>query len=76
MVSSMKSFKVSGKAFAYPFDIELAKLDIKDDEVAIVDIGGAQGHVLEDIRTNNPNILGKFINQDLQSSLAAEAPAP
>lgn len=75
MVSSMKSHKVGGKAFAYPFGTELAKLNIKDGEVAMVDIGGATGHVLEDIRRNNPNVRGKFINQDLQSSLDVEDPA-
>lgn len=30
---------------AYPWGIELAKLDLKDEDIAIVDIAGGQGHI-------------------------------
>lgn len=30
---------------AYPWETELAKLDLKDEDVAIVDVAGGQGHI-------------------------------
>lgn len=30
---------------AYPWSIELASLDLKDEDVAIVDVGGGRGHI-------------------------------
>lgn len=69
MVSGMKSHNVGNvSGEAYPFGEELAKLDIKDDEVAMVDVAGGQGHILEEIRKKNPEIRGRFICQDFQTS--------
>lgn len=72
MVAGMRSHNagnVSGDA--YPWGTELAKLNLKDDDVAIVDVAGGQGHIMEEIRKRNPEIKGRFIVQDLQSSFDA-----
>lgn len=76
MVAGMRSHNagnVSGDA--YPFGEELQKLNLKPEDVAIVDIAGGQGHIMEEIITRNPEVKGRFIVQDLQSSFDA-VPAP
>ncbi len=76
MVAGMRSHNagnVSGDA--YPWGQELAKLDIKEGEVAVVDIAGGQGHIMEEVRKRNPDIKGRFIVQDLASTFEA-VPTP
>ncbi|KAE8454287.1 hypothetical protein EG329_005212 [Mollisiaceae sp. DMI_Dod_QoI] len=76
MVAGMRSHNagnVSGDA--YPWGVELGKLNLKEDDIAIVDIAGGQGHIMEEIRQRNPDIKGRFITQDLQSSFDA-VPGP
>ncbi|CAG8981000.1 hypothetical protein HYALB_00013320 [Hymenoscyphus albidus] len=60
----------------HPFGSEVAKLNLKDDDVAIVDIAGGQGHIMEEVRERNPNIKGRFIVQDLPSTFAAVSGPP
>lgn len=77
MVAGMRSHNtgyVSGDA--YPFGEELAKYDLKDDDVAIVDIAGGQGHIMEDVRKRYPNIKGRLIVQDLESTFKAVSGPP
>lgn len=72
MVAGMRSHNagnVSGDA--YPWGTELAKLELKEEDVAIVDIAGGQGHILEEVRKRNPEIKGRFVCQDLQSTFDA-----
>jgi hypothetical protein len=38
---------------AYPWGTELAKLDLKDEDVSIVDVAGGQGHISKE----NPHII-------------------
>lgn len=77
MVSGMRSLNVGNvSGDAYPFGTELAKLDIQENEVDIVDIGGGQGHVLEEIRKRNPQMRGRFICQDFQSTFDAVSGPP
>lgn len=72
MVSGMKSLHTGSLAGdAYPFASELAKLNIKDTDVAIVDIAGGQGHIMAELRRLNPKIKGRFIVQDLPSTFEA-----
>lgn len=72
MVKGMKSLSTGTLAGnAYPFGEELAKLDIKDEDVAIVDIAGGQGHVMEEVRKLNPELKGRFVVQDLPSTFEA-----
>ncbi|KAK6579861.1 hypothetical protein PZA11_007569 [Diplocarpon coronariae] len=76
MVAGMRSHNagnVSGDA--YPWGVELGKLDLKDDDVAIVDIAGGQGHIMEEVRQRHPGIKGRLIVQDLQSTFDA-VPGP
>jgi hypothetical protein len=65
MVAGMKSHNPMN---AYPWDLELEKLDLQDENVTIVDVAGGQGHIMEEIRRKNPRIKGRFIVQDLPST--------
>jgi hypothetical protein len=65
MVAGMRSHNPMD---AYPWGIELAKLDLDDDDVAIVDVAGGQGHIMDGIRKENPRMKGRFIVQDLPST--------
>lgn len=77
MVSGMKSLSTGSLAGdAYPFGEELGKLEIKDDDVAIVDVAGGQGHIMDEVRRHNPSIKGRLVVQDLASTLAAVATGP
>lgn len=77
MVKGMKSLSTGTLAGnAYPFGEELAKLDIKNDDVAIVDIAGGQGHVMEEVRKLNPELKGRFVVQDLPSTFDAVPSSP
>ena len=72
MVAGMRSHNPMD---AYPWNIELGKLDLKDEDVAIVDVAGGQGHIMEAVRKVNPGIKGRFVVQDLPSTFEA-VPAP
>ncbi|KAH8667923.1 O-methyltransferase [Tricladium varicosporioides] len=72
MVAGMRSHN---PADAYPWGIELGKLNLKDEDVAIVDVAGGQGHIMEEIRNRNPSIKARFIVQDLPSTFEA-VPVP
>ena len=74
MVAGVRSHN---PADAYPWGIELPKLNLEDEDVAIVDVAGGQGHMMKEIRTRNPRIKGRFVVQDLPSTLeAVPTPAP
>ncbi|OBT59329.1 hypothetical protein VE04_00244 [Pseudogymnoascus sp. 24MN13] len=60
---------------AYPWGAELGKLDLKDEDIAVVDIAGGQGHIMGEVRQRNPQIKGRFIVQDLPSTFEA-VPTP
>lgn len=77
MVQGMKSLSTGCLAGdAYPFGAELAKLAIQDGDVAIVDIAGGQGHVMEEVRRTHASIKGRIIVQDLPSTFEAVAAGP
>lgn len=79
MVNGMKSLNTGSLAGdAYPFAEELGKLTLgaKEDEVAIVDVAGGQGHIMEEVRRLNPSIKGRFIVQDLASTFEAVSGPP
>lgn len=63
-------------ATAYPFDRELEKLDIKEGDVAIVDVAGGQGHIMAGVRKQNPGLKGRLVVQDLQSVFDAAPDGP
>lgn len=48
----------------YPFEAELNKHNIGDDEVALIDIGGGRGHGTLEIRRLAPGLKGKVLLQD------------
>lgn len=79
MVKGMKSLDTGSLSpNAYPFGEELGKLAIQDagdDVVAIVDIAGGQGHIMEHVRRQNPTIRGRVVVQDLPSTFEA-VPVP
>lgn len=63
---------------AFPFGEELAKLNDDDDDeaVAVVDIAGGQGHIMEEIRRLHPGLKGRFVVQDLASTFEAVEGGP
>ncbi|POS79990.1 O-methyltransferase [Diaporthe helianthi] len=78
MVKGMKSLSCGGLApTAYPFGAELEKLGlIREDDIAIVDVAGGRGHIMEGIRKQNPGLKGRIIVQDLQAVLDAVPGGP
>lgn len=77
MAMGMRSLSTGSLAVtAYPFGVELGKLAVSDDEVAIVDIAGGQGHIMMDVLERSPNIKGRIIVQDLPAVLDAVAGSP
>lgn len=77
MVRGMRSLSSGGlAATAYPFGSELEKLGIREGGVAIVDMGGGQGHIMGEVRKQNPGLKGRIIVQDLQPVLDAAPDGP
>lgn len=68
--SGMRSLATIGgatrSAESYPFDEELGKYDLGDDDVAIVDVGGGRGQALEAIRQAFPGLKGRMVLQDVR----------
>jgi hypothetical protein len=58
-----------GFASTYDFEGELAPLIKSPDDVAVVDVGGSGGHVLEDIIKHLPALKGRKILEDLPQTL-------
>lgn len=77
MVRGMRSLSSGGLApNAYPFGTELEKLGVREDDIAIVDVAGGQGHIMVEIRKRNPGIKGRIVVQDLQAVLDAASDGP
>lgn len=77
MVAGMRSHNagnLSGDAFSW--GEELVRLNLTDEDIAVVDIAGGQGHVLAEIRQRNPGLKGRFISQDLPSTFEAVSSPP
>lgn len=77
MVNGMESLSTGSLAGdAYPFADELGKLGTQEGDVTIVDVAGGQGHIMEEVRSLNPSVKGRFIVQDLPSTFAAVSKPP
>jgi demethylsterigmatocystin 6-O-methyltransferase len=61
-----------GFADMYPFEREL--VDVSTDQVALVDVGGGYGQVLQDIREHLPGLRGKMVLEDLPETVKAAPP--
>ncbi|KAG9241141.1 S-adenosyl-L-methionine-dependent methyltransferase [Calycina marina] len=72
MVAGVRSHDPSN---AYPWDVELEKLGVQDNDIAVVDVAGGKGHIMDEVRRRYPNIKGRFIVQDLLSTFEA-VPTP
>lgn len=59
----------SGFAGLWDFNGQISPLIKSDEDVAIVDIGGSKGHVLEDVRKFLPGLKGRLILEELPSTL-------
>jgi hypothetical protein len=59
--------------FASIFDFlgVIGPLVTSDEQVALVDIGGSQGHVLEDVKRFLPDLKGRLILEELPETLAS-----
>lgn len=49
----------------YPFEEELGREEIRDTDVAIVDVGGGRGQALESIKSAYPGLKGRMLLQDV-----------
>lgn len=58
----------------YPFQEELSGL-ATEGKPTIVDVGGGRGHILRQLRGNNPDLKGRFILQDRGPVIAENGPA-
>lgn len=54
------------KAFdsSYPFEAELNRAPVKEQEVVLVDVGGGRGHALERVKQRFPTLKGRLVLQD------------
>lgn len=59
----------AGFASIYDFEGIVNPLISDETSVAIVDMGGSKGHVLEDVRVHIPQLKGRLILQDLPEVL-------
>jgi len=60
----------AGFASTYDFEGVVNPLITDESNVAIVDVGGSKGHVLQDVKTHLPGLRGRLILQDLPGVLA------
>lgn len=59
----------SGFAGLWDFEGQISPLINSDTDVAMVDIGGSKGHVLEDVRKFLPGLKGRLVLEELPSTL-------
>jgi hypothetical protein len=58
-----------GFADLWPFEAEIGASITSPEDVAIVDIGGGYGHVLEDVKRHVPGLKGRMVLQDLPETI-------
>jgi hypothetical protein len=68
-VASERERYESGFAGLWDFEGEISPLIRSDTDVAIVDVGGSKGHVLEDVRRFLPGLRGRLVLEELSSTL-------
>jgi hypothetical protein len=68
-VTNERATYQTGCASIYPFEKEIGPLIQSDTDVAIVDIGGSQGHVLEDVKKHIPTLRGRLVLEELPETL-------
>ena len=55
----------------YPVDLQLgSNVNLDQDAVLLVDVGGGLGHDLEELKAKHPKLLGKLILQDRQEVIS------
>ncbi|EON66194.1 hypothetical protein W97_05587 [Coniosporium apollinis CBS 100218] len=59
----------TGFASMFDFEGEVGPLIESEQDVALVDVGGSQGHVLEDVRKHLPGFKGRLILEELPGTL-------
>lgn len=59
----------AGFASIYDFEAEIGCLVMEAEDVALVDVGGSQGHVLEDVKRHLPNLKGRLVLEELPETL-------
>ena len=68
--SGMRSLATVGgaarSAGPYPFEEQLGTEDVKETDVAIVDLGGGRGQALRAIKTAYPRLKGRMVLQDMR----------
>jgi hypothetical protein len=56
-------------ASIYDFEAEIGGLVMEAEDVALVNVGGSQGHVLEDVRRHLPDLKGRLVLEELPETL-------
>jgi len=59
----------TGFASIFDFENEVGPLIKSADDVALVDVGGSLGHVLEDVRRYVPGLKGRLVLEDLEETV-------
>ncbi|KAF8851806.1 S-adenosyl-L-methionine-dependent methyltransferase [Acephala macrosclerotiorum] len=60
-----------GFASIYDFQGEIGPLITSSEEVSLVDVGGSQGHVLEDVKKHLPDLKGRLVLEELPETLGS-----
>ena len=59
----------TGFASIFDFENEVGPLIKNTDDVALVDVGGSLGHVLEDVRRHVHGLKGRLVLEDLEETV-------
>lgn len=59
----------TGFASIFDFEGQVGPLIRSAQDVAVVDVGGSQGHVLEDVMKHLPGLKGRLILEELPGTL-------
>ena len=72
---SIQSFFPPEMRPPYPFNSQLQQIRTDNDAVTLVDIGGGQGHAIQLLRDQYPDVKGRWILQDLPKTIETIDPA-
>jgi len=73
-IASERSRYASGFASLWDFEGRISPLIRGEDDVAIVDVGGSKGHVLEDVKRFCPGLKGRMVLEEVPSIVEAMQP--
>ncbi|GFF55374.1 sterigmatocystin 8-O-methyltransferase [Aspergillus udagawae] len=77
-IASMQAHpkKTNLSCSVYDYQAQLRLVDDEPSSVAIVDVGGSRGELLQEIRSRYPQLKGRMIVQDLASTFQSMSDSP